>query len=93
MRVTAHDNRCVGDAVELPYNVTSWIGEKVSFRYRRTVVISELQQIFPKAAFYFSAKAWQGLKVFFDQDYRLLYRAFAYTLVRKSVKLFCPYFL
>jgi len=35
-------------------------------------------------SFWFSSNAWQGLKMFFDQNSRLLYRVFAYTLIRKS---------
>ena len=36
----------------------------------------------------FNVKAWQGLKVFFHLDCRLLYRVFAHTLIRKGETLF-----
>jgi len=36
-------------------------------------------------ALQFNAQAWQGLKVFFDWEFRLLYGVFAYTSVRKAI--------
>ena len=43
-------------------------------------------------AFRFNAKAWQGLKVFFDQNCRLLYHICAYTLIGKRNELFSLHF-
>jgi len=36
--------------------------------FRQTVFVTQLPQIVPKMAFLFNAKAWQGLKLFFDYD-------------------------